>query len=32
MLRRFYIGAFLLVLFYAEVPWAGLLLEWLRSP
>jgi hypothetical protein len=31
MLRRTYVAAFLLMLFYAEVPWAGLLLDWLRS-
>jgi hypothetical protein len=30
-LRRLYVVAFLVVLFYAEVPWAGLLLDWLRA-
>jgi len=25
--RRLYVAAFLLVLFYSEVPWAGLLLD-----
>jgi hypothetical protein len=29
-LRRMYVAAFLVVLFYAEVPWAGLLLDSLR--
>ena len=29
-LRRAYVAAFLVVLFYSEVPWAGLLLDWLR--
>jgi len=29
-LRRVYVGAFLVVLFYSEVPWANLLLHVLR--
>jgi hypothetical protein len=29
--RRVYAGAFLVVLFYSEVPWAGLLLNLLRA-
>ena len=30
-LLRLYVAAFLVVLFYSEVPWAGLLLDWLRA-
>jgi hypothetical protein len=30
-LLRLYVAAFLVVLFYSEVPWAGLLLDWLRN-
>lgn len=30
-LLRLYVAAFLVVLFYSEVPWAGLMLDWLRA-
>jgi hypothetical protein len=30
-LLRLYVATFLVVLFYSEVPWAGLLLDWLRA-